>query len=78
MIINIIDEGCGISPEDSSRIFEKYYKAVTNLQRDSYGMGLGLYIARQIVEAHGGTITVDSKLGTGSTFTILLPLRKNQ
>jgi PAS domain S-box-containing protein len=77
IIINVIDEGCGISLEDSSRIFEKYSQFSQPLDKDTHGMGLGLYISRQIVEAHGGTLVVSSQLGAGSTFTITIPVEKN-
>jgi signal transduction histidine kinase/DNA-binding response OmpR family regulator len=65
------DEGIGIAPEHLERIFVRFERAVSS---DNYGgLGLGLYIVRQIVEALGGTIRVVSALGTGSTFTVMLP-----
>jgi PAS domain S-box-containing protein len=73
IIINVVDEGCGISMPDCSRIFEKYYQVSHNPRQSISGMGLGLYITRRIVEAHGGSIGVDSQLGAGSTFSIILP-----
>jgi len=76
IIINVIDEGCGISLEDSSRIFEKYSQFNHTLDKDTHGTGLGLYISRQIVEAHGGTLAVSSQLGAGSTFTVTIPVKK--
>jgi PAS domain S-box-containing protein len=75
-IINVIDQGCGISSEDCSRIFEKYYQVNHSPNKNTFGMGLGLYIAKEIVEAHGGSITVESKLHTGSKFTITIPVNK--
>ena len=66
------DHGIGIEPEKVSRIFERFERAVSS--RSYGGLGLGLYIARQIVEAHGGHISVASRPGEGSTFTIDLPL----
>jgi NO-binding membrane sensor protein with MHYT domain/anti-sigma regulatory factor (Ser/Thr protein kinase) len=65
------DRGMGIPPEDRQRIFERFERAAS---RNFGGLGLGLYIVRQIVEAHGGSIHVESALGEGSTFTVLLPL----
>lgn len=66
------DQGAGISPADQRRIFERFERVK---DRDNVGgLGLGLYISRQIVEAHGGSISVESTPGTGSTFKVLLPL----
>lgn len=76
IIINVIDEGCGISLEDSSRIFEKYYQVNHTPDKISDGMGVRLYLSKQIVEAHGGTLAVSSQLGAGSTFTITIPVKK--
>jgi len=76
-ILNVIDQGCGIPNEDYSKIFEKYYQVNHSPNKNTFGMGLGLYIATLIVEAHGGTITVESKLNTGSKFTITVPVNKS-
>lgn len=67
----VVDHGIGIAPGDVERIFQRYEQAISS--RASGGLGLGLYIARQIIEAHGGTIRVESQLGAGSKFTIDLP-----
>ncbi|REG20530.1 NO-binding membrane sensor protein with MHYT domain [Archangium gephyra] len=64
------DRGIGIAPEALKRIFERFERAAS---RNFGGLGLGLYIVRQIVEAHGGTIAVESELGVGSTFSVKLP-----
>jgi len=69
--ITVQDRGRGIAPEDRQRIFEQFERAVDN--KVSAGLGLGLFIVRQIVEAHGGRIGVDSTPGAGSTFTVWLP-----
>jgi PAS domain S-box-containing protein len=68
------DEGIGIAPEHIERIFERFERAVAPGRYG--GMGLGLYITRQIVEAHGGTIRAGSRPGQGSTFTVVLPLER--
>ena len=67
------DHGIGIAPEAQSRIFDSFFQADQKLARTREGCGLGLHIARSIVEAHGGTITVRSTLGKGSTFCVILP-----
>jgi PAS domain S-box-containing protein len=69
--VSVRDRGIGVAPEDTERIFHRYEQAVS--ARDYGGMGLGLYIVRQIVEAHGGTIRVESEPGSGSTFIVDLP-----
>jgi two-component system, OmpR family, sensor kinase len=65
------DHGIGMSPQDATRVFERFERAVS--VRHYGGLGLGLYITRQIVEAHGGHISVDSRPGEGATFTVALP-----
>ena len=69
--IRVSDQGVGIAPEDRSRVFEQFVRVGDRLRTP--GLGLGLYITKQLVEAHGGTISVDSTLGEGSTFTVALP-----
>jgi signal transduction histidine kinase len=68
---SIRDHGIGIPAEHQGRIFERFERAVSD--RHYGGLGLGLWIVRQIVDAFGGTIEVESKAGEGSTFTVLLP-----
>ena len=70
--VSVRDRGIGIAAEDIDRIFHRFEQAISS--RTYGGMGLGLYIVRQIVEAHGGTISVESQRGAGSTFTVELPL----
>jgi signal transduction histidine kinase len=69
----VTDQGVGIAPESVPIIFDRFERAAAT--RSTSGFGLGLYIAKKIVEAHGGTISVKSKLGKGSTFTVNLPVR---
>jgi signal transduction histidine kinase len=66
------DSGIGIDPEWQARLFQRFERAVS--VRNYGGFGLGLWIVRQIVEAHGGTICLESRLGEGSTFVVDLPL----
>src|SRR5207302_8552716 len=70
--LSVRDEGIGISTEDQERIFDRFERAVS--VRSYGGMGLGLYIARQMADAHGGRIQVQSARGKGSTFTVDLPV----
>ncbi len=72
--ISIQDNGMGISPEDQIHVFERFYR-VRRPETDSIeGTGLGLAIVKSLVEAHGGQITVESKLGEGTTFYLVLPI----
>ncbi len=71
--LTVEDHGIGISPEDQAKIFERFERAVS--KRSYGGLGLGLWITRQIVDAHHGRIDVTSRLGQGSTFRIELPLK---
>lgn len=71
-VLRVTDSGIGIAPENQTRVFERFERAISS--RNISGLGLGLYISRHIVEMHGGSIQVESELGTGSTFTVTLPL----
>jgi signal transduction histidine kinase len=70
--VSVRDEGMGIAPKDLGRIFGQFERAVS--YENISGFGLGLYVARQIVEEHGGKIDVQSEEGVGSVFHIRLPL----
>ena len=70
-VVTIRDTGVGIKNEDRERIFDRFYRSDT--ARNEEGTGLGLSISRTIIEAHGGDIAVESELGKGSTFTVVLP-----
>jgi two-component system, OmpR family, phosphate regulon sensor histidine kinase PhoR len=71
--IEVEDNGPGVRPHDRKRIFERFYRGDDLLSRRTEGTGLGLAIAKKIVELHGGRIEVDSRLGEGSTFRVILP-----
>ncbi|MEW6717192.1 MAG: response regulator [Chloroflexota bacterium] len=71
--ISVKDTGVGIAPEDAPNIFKDFYVGKSR-PKEERGIGLGLAITKRIIEAHNGTITFESKLGKGSTFTICLPV----
>ncbi len=72
VVVCVSDQGVGIGPADLPHVFNRFYRAKNS--RGPSGLGLGLYITRMLVEAHGGHITVESELGQGSTFHFTLPL----
>ena len=74
VVIEVQDTGSGIAPEDLPHIFDRFYRADESRARVTGGRGVGLAIARSAVEAHGGTISVESRSGQGSCFTVTLPL----
>lgn len=74
--IRITDSGPGIAPEEQARVFEPFYRSQRK-QRFPQGLGLGLTIARDLVEAHGGRIDLETVPGQGSSFTLHLPLESN-
>lgn len=71
--IAVIDQGIGIARREHRRIFDKFYRANELLSSDVEGSGLGLAIVRHVVQAHGGRVELESELGKGSTFTLVLP-----
>ncbi len=71
--IAVCDEGAGIPAEDLGRLFERFYRSSSASRRAVPGVGLGLSIVQTIVEAHGGTVRIDSTEGEGTTVTLLLP-----
>jgi len=74
--VSVSDTGEGIPPEDLPMIFERFYRVDKSRARATGGSGLGLTIAKRLIEAHGGTIKAESRVGQGSTFTFSLPLKK--
>jgi heavy metal sensor kinase len=73
--ITVNDTGSGIAPEHLSHLFERFYRVEAARTRHTGGTGLGLAIAYEVVRLHGGTLTVQSQLNQGTTFTILLPIK---
>lgn len=73
VIISIEDQGIGISEEDLKYVFERFYRADKSRTRATGGTGIGLTIVKSIVSSHGGEVKLESKLGEGSKFTIILP-----
>lgn len=74
LCLQVRDQGPGIAPEMIERLFTRFYQVENTARRERGGVGLGLYITRMIVEAHGGRIEVESRVGEGSTFQAILPV----
>jgi len=77
-IISVNDQGIGIAPEEQAKLFRRFYRVDNRLRRETQGAGLGLFLARAIVEAQGGRIWVESAPGRGSRFSFTVPLATPQ
>ena len=75
--IQVVDQGCGIDPVHFPRLFERFYRVDKGRSRKLGGTGLGLAIVKHIAQAHGGKVSVESRPGEGSTFTIHLPRKSS-
>lgn len=75
--VKVIDRGIGIPKKDLQRVFERFYQVDSSITREFGGSGLGLAIAKSYIDAHGGVIWAESKLGKGSVFQFILPLPKD-
>jgi signal transduction histidine kinase len=77
IVVSVQDTGQGIAPEDRELVFEAFKQTSTGL-RQAGGTGLGLPISKNLIEAHGGRIWLESELGKGSTFFISIPVKSQQ
>ncbi len=75
LVGRVSDQGCGIPPEQLGRVFDKFFRGSAGDPQAPPGSGLGLAFVRQVVELHGGTVSVESEVGAGSVFTVRLPCR---
>ncbi|MEC4184544.1 DUF3365 domain-containing protein [Adlercreutzia sp. R21] len=78
VLIHVADTGIGIAEQDQERIFERFVQVDSSVSRKYSGTGLGLALAREYVDMHGGKIEVESELGRGSVFTVTLPVRAKE
>jgi signal transduction histidine kinase len=76
VLIAVSDKGIGVAKSEQKKIFEKFYRAEDSLVHETKGSGLGLPLVRHIMEAHGGSVEVESSPGKGSTFTLVLPVAR--
>jgi two-component system phosphate regulon sensor histidine kinase PhoR len=73
-LVQVADEGPGLTADEQAQIFQRFYRGAAVRHNPQTGLGLGLFISRQIVELHGGRIWVESSPGAGSVFQFTLPL----
>jgi two-component system, OmpR family, phosphate regulon sensor histidine kinase PhoR len=78
VVISVTDQGIGIPRDEQQKIFDRFHRVGTGLVHDVKGSGLGLAIVRHIVEAHQGKVTVESRPGEGSTFSMHLPIETSE
>ena len=73
IMVQVRDNGIGIAPDQQAHIFELFYRVDQARPLDTGGVGIGLSIVKMVAEAHGGSVSVESALGEGSTFTLRVP-----
>jgi len=73
-VIQVADKGIGISPKEVTKIFQRFYQSKNKIASETRGSGLGLTLVKHITEAHNGKIQVESEIGKGSTFSVILPI----
>ncbi|MDO8490875.1 MAG: PAS domain S-box protein, partial [Dehalococcoidia bacterium] len=78
LLISVADQGRGIPADETDKVFDRFYRIEQRLSKDPGGLGLGLSLCKALVEAHGGSIRVESKVGAGSTFYFTLPISKSE
>jgi two-component system sensor histidine kinase VicK len=78
VVISVRDTGIGIPPQELKKVFSKFFRADNAQKTVANGNGLGLYIARNIVQAHGGDMWVESELNRGTTFFVSVPVERQQ
>jgi two-component system phosphate regulon sensor histidine kinase PhoR len=74
IVIQVSDTGIGIPREEHERVFERFHQVNGDPSQRSSGVGLGLALVKEIIEAHEGTVTVESEIGRGSIFSVILPI----
>jgi two-component system sensor histidine kinase/response regulator len=74
LVLEVSDTGIGIPPDKLARVFERFYQVDGSARRRYGGVGLGLALVKDLVEAYGGTVAVESEVDQGTTFTIRLPV----
>jgi signal transduction histidine kinase len=78
VVLRVHDDGIGIAPEFHDRIFEKFFMVDAGPSKAHAGAGIGLFVAKEVVAIHGGTIQVESRPGAGAVFEVHLPLRPSE
>ena len=78
VLVSVADRGIGVPKGEHKKIFEKFYRGEASLVHETKGSGLGLSLVEHIMDAHGGTVEIESAPGKGSTFTLVLPVARKK